>query len=71
MEVDLNTVGDGVLTRIRGEYREMPGLKLTMVQARRLWDLDASTCDTLLATLVQSGFLRRTADGGFILVDSR
>ena len=29
-----------VLQRIRGEFREMPGLKLTIAQAARLWQLD-------------------------------
>ena len=28
------------LHRIRGEFREMPGLKLTIAQAARLWQLD-------------------------------
>ena len=29
-----------VLQRIRAEFREMPGLKLTAAQATRLWHLD-------------------------------
>ena len=29
-----------VLVRIRSESREMPGLCLTLLQARRLWALD-------------------------------
>ena len=29
-----------LLGRIRGEYLEMPGLKLTLAQAQRLWGLD-------------------------------
>ena len=33
-----------LLLRIEGEYREMPGLSLTVSQAERLWGLDSSTC---------------------------
>ncbi len=34
-----------LLQRVRAEYLEMPGLKLTAPQARRLWGLDCATCD--------------------------
>jgi hypothetical protein len=52
-----------VLVRIRSEYREMPGLCLTLLQARRLWALDESTCSTLLSNLVSEGYLRKSAAG--------
>jgi hypothetical protein len=52
-----------VLTRIKNEFREMPGLCLTSVQAQRLWCLDESTCSLVLSTLVTEGFLRRSAIG--------
>ena len=29
-----------MLRRIQGEFREMPGLRLTCRQAQRLWNLD-------------------------------
>ena len=29
--------------RIRGEFLEMPGLRLTSAQAARLWHVDAAT----------------------------
>jgi hypothetical protein len=51
----------------RGEFLEMPGLRLTRQQARRLWALDPDTCDALLATLEGSGFLRRTREGKFMM----
>jgi hypothetical protein len=47
----------------------MPGLRLTEVQARRLWGLDAAACSTLLSTLVDANFLFRTRDGAFMKVD--
>lgn len=52
--------------RIRGEYREMPGLRLTFAQACRLWHVDAATCEVVLQTLVAEHFLARTANGAFM-----
>ena len=46
---------------IRAEYEETPGLSLTKTQARRLWDLDADMCDTLLNKMVAEHLLCRTA----------
>lgn len=57
------------LERVQGEYREMPGLSLTQHQAQRLWGLDAVVCEALFEALMQSGFLRRTAHGGYIRAD--
>ena len=52
---------------VRAEYSEMPGLSLTEPQARRLWQLDATLAHSLLAHLVKTRFLRRTANGIFVL----
>jgi len=38
-----NTGDTQLLPRIEGEYREMPGLSLTVSQVERLWGLDSST----------------------------
>jgi len=46
-----------VLTRVKGEFLEMPGLCLTMAQAQRLMGLDAETCTEALTTLVEHRFL--------------
>jgi hypothetical protein len=54
-----------ITDRVRGEFREMPGLTLTVAQAGRLWSLDAPTCTEVLAGLVDAGFLSRTSDGAF------
>ena len=54
------------LPRIRGEFLEMPGLCLTRCQAQRLWGLPCDRCLSLLAILVEEGFLRVTADGRFV-----
>ena len=54
------------LDRIRGEYMEMPGLRLTAPQALRLWGLPQDVGEYALGCLVEEGFLRRTADGAFV-----
>jgi hypothetical protein len=59
-----------LLTRIRAEYREMPGLRLTLLQARRLWGVDVMTCSAALAALEAAGFLSTTRDGAFVLADA-
>jgi hypothetical protein len=58
-----------VVRRIRGEYLEMPGLRLTAAQARRLWRLDETSCDAVLGALVDARFLAKTRDGAFIRQD--
>ncbi len=59
-----------VVRRIRGEFLEMPGLRLTLSQAQRLWRLDKTACDAVLGALVDTHFLARTRDGAFIRHDS-
>jgi hypothetical protein len=54
-----------IAERVRGEFREMPGLTLTLAQACRLWNLDPQTCSEVLTHLVDGGFLSRKADGLF------
>ena len=46
-----------MLRRICGEYLEMPGLRLTLQQAQRLWGLDEETCAWSLRFLVDAKFL--------------
>lgn len=48
-----------MLSVLRGEFREMPGLRLRIEEAQRLWGLDRRTCEELLASLVDSKFLIR------------
>jgi len=56
--------------RIKGEYREMPGLSLTPDQARRLWGLDEIACRAILDALVDLNFLRRTTRGSYVRRDA-
>lgn len=52
--------------RIESEYREMPGLNLTVAQAQRLWGLDHATCLSVLTLLVTRRVLKRTAAGMYL-----
>jgi hypothetical protein len=54
------TISDPTLRRICAEYLEMPGLRLTLDQARRLWGLDEATCVASLRHLVELRFLIET-----------
>jgi hypothetical protein len=54
---------DEWLDRVRGEYLEMPGLRLTLAQAVRFWSLDSDTCSRVLDALVKARFLVVTSDG--------
>ena len=58
-----------VVRRIRGEFLEMPGLRLTREQAQRLWRLDERSCNAVLGALLDARFLARTRDGAFVRHD--
>ena len=60
---DLTTAAAVWIERIDSEYREMPGLRLTLAQAARLWGLPAPQCRALLGALVERGRLMETPDG--------
>ena len=49
--------------RIRSEFLEMPGLRLTVLQASRLWGLDEESCRRVIDALVGASFLRWSAAG--------
>jgi hypothetical protein len=51
-----------LLDRIRGEYLENPGLKLTLPQAQRFWHLRRRECEALLGALIAAKVLCRKSD---------
>jgi len=51
-----------LLNRVRSEFIEMPGLRLRIDQAQRLWNLDRAVCESVLRSLVDAKFLGRTDD---------
>jgi hypothetical protein len=63
----LVNVAPNALERIRAEFIEMPGLRLTVAQAQGLWAIDLPTCERLIDTLLASGFLVWTCDGAVIV----
>ena len=46
-----------VLHRIRSEFREMPGLRITIAQASRLFSSEPGRCERVLGHLVELGEL--------------
>ncbi|MGH9892592.1 MAG: hypothetical protein ACREA0_11510 [bacterium] len=56
-----------LLRRIRAEYLEMPGLRLTAPQAQCLFGLDSETWDAVSAALLDAKFLSRTHNGVFAM----
>ena len=52
-----------VRTRIQLVYMEMPEIRLTRQQIRRLLSLPVDICEDALKALVASGFLRESLEG--------
>lgn len=55
-----------LVDRVKSEFLEMPGLRLTIDQAARLWALDHQTSRRILDRLTAAGFLLRTRDGAYL-----
>lgn len=51
--------------RIREEFEEAPGLRLTVREGARFWDLDEMTCRQVLGRLRATGFLTVDADNRY------
>ena len=58
-------VWQATVTRVRGEFDEMPGLRVTREQARLLFGLSGDTSDFILNRLAGEGFLVQMADGQY------
>ena len=55
--------------RVRAEFREMPGLRLTLAQASRLFSISPVTCERILTGLVRAGHL--ASDGRAFVIAGR
>jgi len=64
----LPTSFDSLVDRVRGEYSEMPGLRLSISQACRLWRVDVATCEMVFEQLVREGFLYKTETSAYIAI---
>lgn len=48
--------------RIRDEFEEAPGLRLSIDEGARFWGLDENVCELVLSELTADGFLARGSD---------
>ena len=48
---------DDLAWRIEAEFREMPGMRLTFAQVKRLWNLSNDQCSRVLDYLTSTGLL--------------
>ena len=55
-----------LLRRIRSEFIEMPGLRLTPAQAARLWGMERHTSERILDALALAGFLSKNRQGAYL-----
>jgi hypothetical protein len=51
--------------RIRSEFLEMPGLRLTVIQLQRLCGVERVQCQAILDGLVEDKFLCANPDGTY------
>lgn len=56
---------DAIVNRLRAEYLEMPGLRLTLAQAQRFCGVDRALCERTLNELVDMKFLCIKPDGTY------
>ena len=54
-----------MIERLRAEFLEMPGLRLTPAQVGRLCGVEPSICKAGLDALVEAKFLRLSPDGTY------
>ncbi len=54
-----------ILERLRGEYLEMPGLRLRAEQVQRLCGIERTLCQSVLDALVGEQFLCVRPDGHY------
>lgn len=62
---DHMSLSTSLLNRVKSEFIEMPGLRLRIDQAQRLWNLDRPSCELLLRSLVEAKFLDRGRDEAY------
>ena len=56
-------ISDEVRTRIQLIYMEMPEIRLTRQQIRRLLSLPVDACEDAIRGLISSGFLSESLEG--------
>lgn len=61
-DIDERSPEADLLQRVYGEYKEMPGLRLTVAQASRLWSVKREKAARALDLLVETSFLHRRGE---------
>jgi hypothetical protein len=56
-------ISDDICTRIQMIYMEMPEIRLTRHQIRRLLSLPVDACEDAIRALLTSGFLTESIEG--------
>jgi hypothetical protein len=57
---------DALVRRLESEFKEMPGLSLTLQQAVRLFSLPQGPCQRILSALVKDGAMSLRQDGRYV-----
>jgi hypothetical protein len=60
------TVSESLLERIRGDFSQNPGLRLTPWQFRQMWSLAPNESRVVMQQLTSAGFLREDKDGSLV-----
>ncbi len=61
---------DALVTRIKSEFNESPGMCLTLRQGARLWGIAPEECAKVVERLVAEEFLRWTRNGEVVRSES-
>lgn len=64
--VDQTPRVESVARLISAEFHEMPGMRLTSAQVRRLWNLSPRECDEVLEALQKQGLLVQDSAGRYV-----
>jgi len=51
--------------RIREEFEDAPGLRISAAEAAQFWGLDVPTSEEVLTRLRETGFLSKGVDGRY------
>jgi len=61
------TTAAQAVERLRGMFLDVPGTRLSVVDAARLSGVEPSLCRRVLETLMETYFLKRGQDGTFTI----
>jgi hypothetical protein len=55
-----------LLLLVFAEYLEIPDLRLTLAQIKRLWEIDTATAETLMTALTDARLLQKTRTHAYV-----